>query len=263
MNKATTVLILLSIIYSSCSKKNKGNRPDLPQADEFEINFDNFQSPPSTNDNNYSNYLHAYQTVQPWIEARKNELRLPLAILYASGQAKAGYRGDNKGWLFKYEYEENGRTYKVKLYAEYQNSFSQISWKMYVTQKEGFKDFLWMEGTTHADRSQGVWTVYYSHDNHRPLMQISQHYNFSTKKRKITYRFLSDLKMKADSYLEWGYEYSPPYDFFYNIFDNAKNNHISIQWSSLDGSGNILDPLYFMNNNRQCWANNRKNTNCS
>lgn len=260
------VIAAFFLSITSCSRQNKGEKPLPPDITTYEINFSLFNpsnTPQNDNNNSYENFLHANSFVTFWYSLRHNELYLPLLLLSKAPNEKTTYKGDKKGWRWKYEVEHNSKTYEVKLYATYQNDFQWMEWKMYVSQKEGFKDFLWMKGSCKKDYSTGQWFLYKSHDDQRPLVNINFEKNYTTGKRKITYTWLDSSTKNKNSYILWGNDNAPPYDLYYTIVNTATSATAKIEWSSITSEGRISDAMYYHDNLWHCWSNNLKNTTCN
>ena len=94
-------------------------------------------------------------------------------------------------------------TYNAKLTG--QITESNIIWKMYITKEGtgGYTDFLWFEGTSKPDGSQGQWKLYESQQNPVEILTIDWTAS-GDNIGKVKYTYTKAGNEFATSYIEYG-----------------------------------------------------------
>lgn len=172
-----TKFILFTIITSlflaiSCSSDDDtddgGEAPVQPAYETMALDFSTFV------DNGKSTYMKstdevqtawnfgvAYTTVLVWNSILYTSLAVPVVAYQYSFTHVPVYLGD-KTWEWSYTLDGSYADFSAKLTG--QKRTDDIKWEMRVsyTGANAYEDFLWFEGTSKIDGSEGDWILYHS-----------------------------------------------------------------------------------------------------
>jgi hypothetical protein len=261
------IIIFSSGLLISC-KKDKGNAPLLPPSATMLIDFSNFTSlkksavtDPRIKGTESSTWQFAASIAVIWNSLITSNISIPLAAYDSAAKYNAGYVSQNN-WQWSYDFTFDGVVYKSVIDGEV--STSSITWKMYITKNStgGFTDFLWMEGSSSADGSEGQWIFYQS-----PLSPVKIFQTDWTKSGdqvtgvKYTY-VINDTK--KDSYIIYNIITNSDLNASYNIhFSDGTYSDSDIEWNTVTRNGRLKCLDYLQDENWYCWDNNKINQICN
>jgi hypothetical protein len=272
MKKSISILIITTILlsFSSGCKKDKGDPPLLPPAESMTIDFSNFESGKkgdplitAAKGTENSNWEFAASAAMLWKYIIGTTLAVPVYSFKATVTKQPVYI-DNSTWEWNADATVLNATYKARLTG--QITSSNIIWKMYITKEGtgGYTDFLWFEGTSKADGTEGQWNLYESPQNSVEILKI----NWSLTGDDIgmiKYTFTKSGSPFAGSYIEYGLtsnELNAYYTIYYYNTAFETFFDLEIEWSTTLHNGRIRCEQYFGNNDWYCWDGNYVNVTC-
>jgi hypothetical protein len=262
---ALLILISFSLVMNSC-KKDKGDPPLLPPYETMLIDFSNFaalkksaEAYPVTKGTESSTWQFAANLASVWNSLLADNCVIPLAAYLSATTNKAAYVSQNV-WQWSYNFNPGATAYKARLQAK--NSTSSVTWKLYVTLEGtgGFKDFLWVEGTSKADGSQGQWKFHLSPSSDVQIFQVDWSKS-GDEVTEVIYKYTKNDTFK-DSYINYHLN-SSGFDAGYLIhFADGSFSDSQIEWNLTTHDGRLKCVDYLQDENWYCWDNNKINKIC-
>jgi len=259
-------LLVTGVIQQGC-KKDHGDPPTIPPQSSFIMNFSDLDSSKAPSKyfmkvdsaGQYSNFLFAAGNVVVWNVILTVGLAIPVASFVHSFSYQGTWNNQDNAWEWKYNFQVYA-TYSAKLKAKV--SGNTVHWEMYISLQNGFQNFLWYEGDSQLDNSQGTWTLFDNPNSNQPLLGILWHKNVSNNTSDITYTNIVPGSPENGGYIAYGITTDTTYNAYYNIFNKGKNNLTSIRWNIPHKNGSVKDSLHFGNSQWNCWDENYLNTTC-
>jgi hypothetical protein len=273
MKKSLSLLIILSIliILSAGCKKDKGDPPVLPPSESMSIDFSNFES--GKKSENFittnkgvenSSWEFAAGAAMLWKYIIGTTLAVPVYSFKAAISNQPVYLDDNT-WQWSANATILNATYTARLTG--QITSSNVVWKMYITKEGtgGYSDFLWFEGTSKPDGTEGQWKLYESPQNSVEILQIEWSVT-GNEIGMIKYTFTKAGNSFAGSYIEYGLtsnDLNAYYTIHYYSIEFETFLDLEVEWSTTLHNGRVRCEEYFGNNDWYCWDSNFLNVTCS
>jgi hypothetical protein len=259
-------IIICALIANGC-KKDKGNPPVLPPYETMYIDFSNFTSLKKSGLADFgskgtesSTWQFAATIAGVWNSLISSNIDIPLTAYDSAAKYNAVYVSQNY-WQWSYEFTFDGIVYKSVLDA--QTSTNSTTWKMYLTKNAtgGYSDFLWLEGSSKTDGSQGQWIFYESPQSPVKIFQTDwTKSGDQVTSVKYTYMIAGASK---DSYIDFKITTSSDLDGSYNIhFSDGTYSDSDIEWNTVTRNGRLKCLDYLQDENWYCWDNNKINMIC-
>lgn len=270
------VLLLAIPIFHGCEEtEDEGKAPEIPPYETMAVDFEGFldinsdATKSADLTDTYVNFGSAAIVVAVWNVYLGVALVVPVAAFYKSFTEEPVFLGDAK-WQWTYTVTSLGGEYTARMTGEIRAN--DIKWEMYVA-KAGvgkFDEFLWYEGTSALDGTNGQWILYHSAKQPEKMLQID--WEKSTEKiGKVKYTYIMEkTALGTDDpakggYLEYGLQ-EKDLDAYYNIHAYNKNleefKDIEIEWSTAAYNGHIKAAHVFGSEDWQCWDSEGKDTSC-
>jgi len=264
---SVVLILIISVTFFAGCKKDKGDPPKLPPQGSMSIDFSNFASTaksleilPGEKGTTNSNWQFAATVAGIWKLIINTTLAVPVAAFETALNQTPVYIS-TKNWQWSYSVTFLTVTYKARLTGLIRSS--DIQWKMYVTREgtDGFSEFLWFEGTSKLDGTQGQWILYQSPLVNTALLQIDWT-KTDTGIGTIKYTYL-----KSDSFINSTIEYgltSNDLNAYYNIhyFNGTKYSDVNVEWNTTTHNGHVKSADYLGDSNWYCWDSNKINIVC-
>jgi hypothetical protein len=272
MKKSLSLLIITSILLTLATgcKKDKGDPPALPPAESMSIDFSNFESGkkadylfPAAKGAENSTWEFAAGAALLWKYIIGTTLAVPVLSFKACITNQPVYL-DNNTWQWSANATVFDATYSARLTGQITSSI--IIWKMYIS-KDGtgsYTDFLWFEGTSRPDGTEGQWKLYESPQIAVEILQIDWSV-VGNELGMIKYTFTKTGNSFAGSYIEYGltandlnayytiHYYSTEFETFFDLI---------VQWSTTLHNGRVQCEQYFGTDDWYCWDSNYLNVTC-
>ena len=262
-----TLIITLPLLYFISCKKDKGDPPILPPYESMIIDFRNFTSQkksydvtPAGKGTESSTWEFAAGVAGIWNTLLTSNITIPVAGFESSLSYKPSYVSENL-WQWSYDFTYGQNSYKAKLQGKI--STKTVSWKMYITLEGtgGYKEFLWVEGSSKSDGSGGQWIFKES-----PQSDVQMFQDDWTKSgdevRGVKYTYLKNDTNK-DSFIDYSLLSAGNFDAGYNIhFSNGMYSDANIEWNIITMDGRLQCVDYLQDENWYCWDTNKINKLC-
>jgi hypothetical protein len=270
--KKNVILIFIAMsltLFSGC-KKDKGDPPVLPPDESMSIDFSNFSTqgkgdvsisvPKGTQT---SNWEFAAGVAMIWNSIIYTTLAVPV-YSYKQAINQTPVYLDNKTWQWSYSVSLLNITYKARLTGQIRTD--DVAWKMYISLEGtgGYDEFIWFEGTSKLDGSEGQWILNESHANQLPVLQIDWSVSGNSV-ASIRYTYTKAGNAFKDSYIEYGlttntlnayytiHYYNSTYLQFYDL---------NVEWNSTTHNGRVKCQSHFGDTEWYCWDGNYINVTC-
>jgi len=268
---ALLIVSALSLTQFSGCKKDKGDPPVLPPSGSMAIDFDNFNQPgkgeylvslPKYSPN--SNWVLASGAAMIWNVIIYSTLAVPVYAFQLTVNETPVYIDDNT-WQWSASATVMNETYSARLTG--QVAASNIVWKMYISKagSGGYSDFLWFEGTSKPDGSEGQWTLYESQSNPVEITKIDWTAE-GGEATSVKYTFTKSGNLFAGSNIEYGTTQNSLNAYYSMYYYNASTEEffeMDVEWSTTGKNGRISCPNYFGDSDWYCWDSNYINVDCS
>jgi len=272
MKKSLSLLIITSLVltlFTGC-KKDKGDPPLLPPAESMTIDFSNFESGAKSDfpifeskGTQNSNWEFSAAAAILWKTIISTTLAVPVYSFKATVSKQPVYLDDNT-WQWSAEATVLSATYKARLTG--QITSANVVWKMYITKEGtgGYTDFLWFDGTSKPDGTEGQWILYESPQNSVEILKIDWSVS-GNEIGMVKYSFTKAGNSFAGSYIEYGltanelnayyiiHYYSSAFETFFDL---------NVEWSTTLHNGRVKCEEYFGTTDWYCWDGNYLNVTC-
>jgi hypothetical protein len=235
----------------SC-EKDKKDAPELPPESAFIIDLSDFMNQKSTP--TYANWATAVGTVGFWNIILSATLAVPVAS-YVEAFNHEPVRVDNNTWKWSYTVEVDDINYTADLYADVFEA--EVHWEMHISQEGGFSNFLWYKGTCDILRTHGNWTLYAGPANNTEFMEIEWNHDWENTTGDIRYTNVWTASPGIGDYIYAGITNDTPYNAFYDLYDDSKDNLVKINYNTVTREGSIYyDDLW------HCWNSSLEDIEC-
>jgi hypothetical protein len=272
MKKLFSLLIITSVLltmFTGC-KKDKGDPPVLPPAESMTIDFTNFESGAKgdysiypTKGTQTSNWEFSAGVAMLWKSIIGTTLAVPVYSFKSAVNQKAVYLDDNT-WQWSVDATVLNVTYKSRLTG--QITSSNVVWKMYITREGtgGYTDFLWFEGTSRLDGTEGEWRLYESPQNSVEILKIDWSVT-GDEIGMVKYTYTKAGNSFAGSYIEYGLT-ANDLNAYYTIhyYNSAFETFfdLDVEWSTTLHNGRVRCEEYYGTTDWYCWDGNYLNITC-
>lgn len=253
--KRVMAIMLVSALISSCSEDEDnfepGTAPEIPPVESMLINFDNFQEGGNKGGREMSqaNWGLAAIQVGTWNVILTFNLAVPVAAFQASLTSSPEFDRNRGLWVWRVDYDFVGRTYSSELTGKITSDG--VEWQMFISQENGFQNFLWYTGTMNLDGTEGFWFLNGGVDDPNAFLRIHWEKESETI-GMVKYTDVRENSANLNSFIQYGLQ-NGELDRFYNISITSINNTVNIEWSSLNGDGRIKDPNFYKDDVFHCW----------
>jgi hypothetical protein len=263
------VLILSAVFYSGC-KKDKGDPPTLPPQESMTIDFSNFEIQKKSDEavasqkgTENSNWDFASGVAGVWKLIINTTLIVPVTSFKLATDQVPAYLSKNN-WQWSYTATVATVTYKARLTGEIRTS--DVAWKMYIA-REGtgsFPEFVWFEGTSKLDGTGGQWILNQSSLSPTPILQIDWT-KTGTSVGAIKYTYVKNADSFKTSYIEFGLT-TGSLDAYYTVHyynsNTLKFSDVNVEWNTSTHNGRVKCLDYLGDINWHCWDANKINVTC-
>jgi len=263
--------LLALTVFSGC-KKDKGEPPVLPPAGSMTMDFSNFEVktkdgslPSGVKANPITNWQFAAGTALIWKAIIATTLAVPVYSFQLVHQNNTPVYLDDNTWQWKYSVSLLNVTYSARLTG--QILADNVRWKMFISREGagGFEEFLWFEGISEKDGSQGQWTFYESHLEKVPVLQIDWAVT-GNKVGQVKYTYIKTGNPFKDSYIKFGLV-TGELDAFYEIHiyntTSLQFYDVDVQWSTTNHNGRVRCQAQFGDTDWHCWDSHFSNVSCT
>lgn len=262
----TLILILSAGLIISC-KKDKGEPPVLPAQESMIIDFSNFSTPKKSADllsdqkgTENSNWEFAAGVAVVWKLIINTTLIVPVTSFKLAVDQDPVFLSE-KTWQWSYNFSVASVAYKARLTGQIRTS--DVLWKMYITKEGtgGFAEFVWFEGTSKPDGTDGRWILNQSSQSPQAMLQIDWT-KTGTSIGSVKYTLVKDDSYK-NNYIEYGLTTSTM-NAYYTIqyFNGVRLSDVYVEWNTTTHNGRVKCLDYLGDSNWYCWDSNKINIKC-
>ncbi len=262
--KKTTIWFLMlmfvssiAFINTSCDKDEADkDAPDIPPLSTFLMDFSDFDNPDDTlngtkTHKTYQNWGHSFFNVAVWNAIITIGMAVPVATFVESFNHTPIYYSNDKEWRWTYTVYPGNVAHTCRLTASISGNF--VHWKMFVSKQGGFQNFMWYEGKSHLDGTNGYWILYESPHINQRLVQIDWNKE-SSGISDIKYTNVKPGGPENGGYIHHGIQDDEVYDAFYDIYNKGQDNLTQILYHRTTKIGRVKDPNKFGDNEWHCWG---------
>ena len=263
------VLIVFAGLFQSC-KKDKGDPPVLPPSESMTIDFSNFEDAKKGDGSIFvpkgtltSNWEFAAGAAIIWKAIIYVTLAVPVYSFELAVDQTPVYLED-KTWQWSYNVTLLNITYKARLTGQIRTD--DVLWKMHIAKEGtgGFNEFVWLEGTSKLDGTEGQWILYESPQNNIPVLQIDWSVSGSDV-GMIKYTYTKTGNPFKDSYIEYGLtagSLNAYYTIHYYNTTYLQFYDLNVEWNSTTHNGRVKCLGHFGDTEWYCWDGNFLNITC-
>jgi hypothetical protein len=258
---AISCLIILSLM-TGCEKDKvtepEAEPPMIPPLSSFLMDFTDFISEGSAAKTQHdqavltkNNWGWAALNVAVWNSLITLGLAVPVAAYANSFNDSQPDLLEDGTFVWIQEYTTQGKTYTAKLHGKLVGVT--VQWKMYVSEEDGYQDFLWYTGESDLYANEGFWILNKSPSEPVSLLNITWHHNPESETGDIKYTNIEPGGPENGGYIFYGINNGSPYDAFYDVYNMGKDNHTLIEWNRTTREGRVKDMLHFGDDEWHLW----------
>jgi hypothetical protein len=258
LNKFVAILLALTFTFTSCSDDDEATPetpPEIPPVGSMLMDFSNFEQDGGGRTTSAVNWASAAVIVGVWNVAIGVTLAVPVAAFAASINQTPAYDTERKVWVWSFDYDFVGRTYTAELTGKLIEDG--VEWKMYISQEDGFQDFLWYTGQMDTGGTYGYWLLNRSPERAVEFLRIDWEKE-GEGIGSIKYTDITEGSEGNGSYIEYGKNANTDFNTFYNLYGAKEDESISIEWNDTTGAGRIQ----INDGDFQCWDENFQDVDC-
>ncbi len=264
LNRFILIALFSSYLFS-CSQEDdpqvKQEAPAIPPAATLEMKLYGFSEEDVSNGRtmaeSYRNVAHAKVGFVIWSKIIELQLAVPTIALAEAFKQQPTLMEAGK-WRWAYDVELNGN-YQVELYASDEGN-QQVGWEMYLLKKGGFQDYLWIEGTSARNATQGQWTVNTATSDE--LMRVDWKRGTSDTVSELTYTHVEVDSKHKGSYVKYQVLDKGDYNISYSVYMSDIDNLFEINYHTEEQVGRVSNPEYFKDNDWRCWNRDFEDVSC-
>ncbi len=245
------LIVYIIVCFNRCKKDEVAI--DLPPVASFKMNFDDFSLEKSITENKTKTfYNQAVNKVNIWSNLSQNHTNIPLSAFNKAFESQSTY--NDEGWEWVYITTIGTTNYQSKLTGIIAGD--SVIWKLYLSEvgNDQIKNQLWLEGTSHKNKSGGWWTIYNFYiDNNaiifKPALGIQWQFksnddlsltyqNIATKKYDdILKKYIDNLDIGG--FIEFKRQVNEPFNSYFSIYSKKESPVTKISWNSVTKEGQI------------------------
>lgn len=252
---SVSVLILLII---SCEEDKNTNpqdqAPAIPPQSTMIIDFDEF---PDTTGGGMEipnltkkNWGWAAYNVSVWNSVLTLTLAVPVAAFVEAFNHQPVKQADGS-WLWQYSVVFNEALFTAKLFGK--GVTEGVEWRMLLSLQGAYTDFEWFTGFSNLPATEGTWTLNKDPESPTTFLLIDWKRDTQQGTADVKYTKVNPIVPGNESYIHYGKTNEIPYNRFYQIYGAEENRLIDIKWNYEQYFGRVKDPIYFENENWNCW----------
>ena len=246
--------------------------PDIPPASTFVMDFSDFDGeeapklavdwadPATMQAGPGGNWTWAATNVGVWNLIVMVGLAVPVTAFLESFNHVPAQEADGS-WVWSYEVNVGGVMHTAELHAL--AVAGDIEWDMFISKEGFYTDFNWFSGVSNLIGTEGTWTLNKGPDDPGPLVGIDWHRNPANETGDIRYTNIVPDGPENGGYIFHGITIDPPFDAFYEIYNQGRDNLTEIEWNRTTKDGQIRDPWHFDDDDWHCWDAALQNLECS
>ncbi|MGB3587558.1 MAG: hypothetical protein WBA23_13510, partial [Tunicatimonas sp.] len=178
----------------------------------------------------------------------------------ASFDQEAEYIPSEQRWNWSYDVAHGNTSYQANLYAKPVDG--NINWEMYISKSDAYENFLWFEGISAQDGSNGTWTVNVEPEGNSREALFIDWKKAGEEVASIKYTVTDPVSDQKNSYIEYGKSDDTTFDSFYRVYLAKEDNLMKVDYNSETKVGRVQDPARFEDNEWRCWNSELVNTDC-
>ena len=206
-----------------------------------------------------SNWNYAALTVGFWGAVVIVGLAVPVAAFCESFQ-HAPVQQPNGSWVWSYSVNIGDSIYSAELQGQFITEG--VHWDMRISKEGGYQDFLWYYGENNLPATEDFWIMEQSPIIPNDLIRIDWSRSISAGPHAIRYTNIVPDGPENGGYIDVQYTEETTYEYICDIYNNGRDNHTLIEFSSITGEGRIKNPKQFSDDNWHCWDSDRMNVAC-
>lgn len=261
MKLIQSLLILMSLsialLVSGCSDDNSSGAtpddpPEIPEAAPAEVDVSYFNDA----DVGFEEEYETFTSAKLYAAAGSGHLtsRLVFGESYFNMSAQTDADFDDGWWVWTYNYQ--GEDGSLNLKTQSREVSGRYEWQVYISgsafDEEGLDEFLFLDGYTTLDESNGEWNMYLPDESGVSTAYFNYEWNITSE---------TEYELNSIIYLDDEDEYTINYErngaenlMNYNGFDDSD---IIIFWNTDTGMGWLEE-----DGDRQCWDQSYQQTAC-
>jgi hypothetical protein len=277
--KTLSKILLLSVfafICFSCHKDATDTAPQIPSLETMVIDFGELGDIQKSTEKSAvlngdkTNWIVSAATLGIWKLIIGTTFAIPVTAFAESFENLPEQIADNT-WQWEYSVDGLGGTYKARLVGT--NLNNSYKWEMYISKEgsQGFGEFMWFEGTSAKDESNGKWTLYHSPEYNEPLLTIDWEKQ-NEEIGQITYSYVRELNDERNpdpmdgSYLIYGLQ-DVELDAYLEVYAWNQLEKVFtqtfIEWNTTNYSGKIKAEHFYNDALWHCWNAEGENVDCN
>lgn len=265
VRKISVLLVALFVSLSSCNNDaefDPGVAPEIPPVSSMVMDVEGFTEGPAGSTIHEGrvmtqvNWTLAAVQVGFWNTILALNMAVPVAAFTASIDQTPVFDRDEGVWVWTFDYDFVGRTYSSRLTANVNGT--EVDWKMYISEENGFQDVLWYSGTMQVDGTSGYWILSKNGNNPTEYLRIDWEIE-SNEVGSIRYEVIETGAPEIGSYIQYGRIAGGNYNVFYDIVLTNTDKSAEIEWNSDTGAGRVE---YDGNGVFFCWDENFDDVEC-
>ena len=270
MKQLSFALIVLFLAYSCKKDERVKDAPELPPVETMVINFGELANAEKSVSMVKTNWLYSAATVGIWNTIIGTTFAVPVAAFTSAFKYQAT-KIDDLVWQWEYTVDGFTSQYTARLVGILESN--QVKWEMYIT-KTGinpFDEFLWFEGTSKLDGTNGQWILYHSAAFPEETVQIDW-VRESGEVGQIKYTYVRELNDQrvADKFngstLTYGLK-EGDFDIYVNVhafdFQSQMFYDTYIEWNRTSYNGHVKAELFFNDTDWHCWNSLGDDVDCN
>lgn len=242
-----------AIFFNGCKKDEI--TLDLPPVASLKMNFDDFSLEKSISENKTKTYYNkAVNNVNIWSNLARNHINIPLSAFNKAFENQPTFKNNDEGWEWIYITTIGTTNYQSKLIGLIAED--SVKWKLYLSEvgDDQMQNQLWLEGTSHKNKSGGCWTIYnFQTDKNAIIFKVAlgirwkfinnddlslTYQNIATKKYDdILKKYVDNLDIGG--FIEFKRQVNEPFDSYFSIYSKKESKATKISWNSVTKEGQI------------------------
>ncbi len=242
--------------------------PDIPPAETFVINFDDFTEDADTNGEPTvrttgvlprANWLYSGGTVLVWNTILTVNLVIPVASFVESFNHQPTLKAGGI-WSWEYDFMANGNSFSAELQGQINGGV--VDWNMFITKDGEYTDFNWFSGQSSLMGTDGTWSLNRNPNDPSSFIDIEWNRNEAAGEADIRYENVIPDSADNGDYIYYGVNMESPYNAFYEIFRTNQGKLTQIEWNRETKAGRVKDEQNFGDEEYYCWDEFLVDTEC-
>lgn len=263
MKKLLSIVLSVMILLASCDsdKESKQDpKPVLPPEFSMAPNLNDFSTNDAQRNATSGNWVYSALNVGVYSAILTVGLAIPVSAFTAITSQEPTYNTEAGVWAWENSFSANANDFSLLLTADVDGD--NVKWTGSVSSsKDDIQDFVWFEGQSNLNGTNGSWSLFESPKNPTVWMSTQWAQNDDSSVAEATFTIEKE-GASSNSYIKYMKNENDDFNRAVEISNTDSGDLIEIDWNNELKFGRVKSQNYFNDAAFHCWNENLQDVSC-